>query len=145
MLRFTELSTPEDVDYFRFQARAGQVIVAEILSSQIDTVLGLFNRATGELLAADDDSGVGPLSRLEFTIPADGEYAIAVSSFPDFEFAGGGEGGVGRYVLDVRVQAPTTTTRLAMPTVDTPLADFRERFTLGVRHLDSLPVSDTGW
>ena len=145
VLWFTELSTPEDVDYFRFQARAGQVIVAEILSSQIDTVLGLFNRATGELLAADDDSGVGPLSRLEFTIPADGEYAIAVSSFPDFEFAGGGEGGVGRYVLDVRVQAPTTTTRLAVPTVDTPLADLRERFTLGVRHLDSLPVSDTGW
>ena len=36
----------------------------------------------------------------------DGEYAIAVSSFPDFEFDGGGEGGIGRYVLDVHVEPP---------------------------------------
>ena len=109
VLRFTELSSPEDVDFFRFQARAGQVIVAEVLSSQIDTVLGLFHRGTGQLLAVDDDSGVGPLSRLTFTIPVDGEYAIAVSSFPDFAFVGGGEGGIGRYVLDVRVQPPPPT------------------------------------
>jgi hypothetical protein len=118
VLRFTELSSPDDVDYFRFQARAGQVIVAQILTSQIDTVLGLFHRGTGQLLAADDDSGPGPLSRLTFTIPLDGEYAVAVSSFPDFEFDGGGEGGTGRYVLDVRVQPPppaATTTRLDAP------------------------------
>jgi hypothetical protein len=112
VLRFTELSSPDDVDFFRFQARAGQVIVAEILSSQIDTVIGLFDRSTGLVLATDDDSGAGALSRLTFTIPADGEYAIAVSSFPDFEFDGGGQGGSGRYVLDVRVQPPSTTMTL---------------------------------
>ncbi len=80
-------------------------------------MLGLFHRASGTLLAADDDSGPGTLSRLTFTIPVDGEYAIAVSSFPDFEFDGGGEGGIGRYVLDVRVPppAPPPTTRLEFP------------------------------
>ena len=104
--RFTEISDPDDVDFFRFQASAGQVITAEILSSQLDTVIGLFNRRTGELLAADDDSGAGILSRLVFTVPADGEYAIAVSTFPDFEFDGGGEG-AGRYVLSVTA-APAT-------------------------------------
>jgi hypothetical protein len=110
VIRFTELSNPDDVDYFRFHAKAGQVIVAEILSSQIDTVLGLYHRATGTLLDADDDSGAGSLSRIRFTIPVDGEYAVAVSSFPDFEFDGGGEGGIGRYVLDVHVEPPATPT-----------------------------------
>jgi hypothetical protein len=117
VLRFTELGNPDDVDFFRFKARAGEVIVAEILSSQIDTVLGLYHRASGTLLAADDDSGPGPLSRIRFRIPVDGEYAIAVSSFPDFEFDGGGEGGVGRYVLSIVVEPPpsTTTSRLEAP------------------------------
>ncbi len=116
VIRFTELSSPDDVDYFRFKARAGQVIVAEVLSSRIDTVLGLFHRASGTLLAADDDGGAGTLSRIRFTIPVDGEYAVAVSSFPDFEFDGGGEGGTGRYVLDIHVEPPTTaSSRLEPP------------------------------
>jgi hypothetical protein len=118
VLRFTELSTPDDVDFFRFEAKAGQVIVAEILTSQIDTVMGLYHRASGTLIAADDDSGAGSLSRIRFRIPVDGEYAIAVSSFPDFEFDGGGEGGVGRYVLDIQVEPPpppATTSLLRMP------------------------------
>jgi hypothetical protein len=110
VVRFTELSHPNDVDFFRFRAKAGQVIVAETLSGQIDTVLGLFHRASGTLLAADDDSGAGSLSRIRFTIPADGEYAVAVSSYPDFEFDGGGAGGIGRYVLDIHVEPPPPTT-----------------------------------
>ena len=69
------------------------------------------------LVAADDDSGPGTLSRIRFRIPVDGEYAVAVSSFPDFEFDGGGEGGIGRYVLDIHVEPPasTTTTQLELP------------------------------
>jgi hypothetical protein len=100
--RFTELKDENDVDFFRFRAKAGQVIVAETLSGQIDTILGLYNRGTGELLALDDDGGAGTLSRIVFEIPADGEYAVAVSTFPDADFDGGGSG-AGRYVLDVRV------------------------------------------
>jgi hypothetical protein len=103
--RFTEMGREGDVDFYKFDARAGDVIVAEILSGQLDTVLGLYNRATGELLAFDDDSGPGLLSRIQFTIPADGEYALAVSTYPDVEFEGIGTG-TGRYVLNVRKEAP---------------------------------------
>jgi hypothetical protein len=101
-------------EFGHYQNLAHTVVNGQILSSQIDTVLGLYHRATGTLLAADDDSGAGTLSRIRFRIPVDGEYAIAVSSFPDFEFDGGGEGGIGRYVLDVHVEPPAapTMTRL---------------------------------
>ncbi len=98
--RFTELSRPGDVDFFRFDAKAGDAVTAEILSSRMDTVLGLYNRSTGELLAFDDDAGAGVLSRIVFTIPANGEYAVAVSSFPDQLFRGEGTE-TGRYVLSV--------------------------------------------
>jgi hypothetical protein len=109
--RFTEIGDADDVDFFRFRAKAGDVITAEILSSQLDTVLGLYNRDTGALVAADDDGGAGRLSKLEFTVPADGEYAVAVSTYPDLEFDGGGEGS-GRYVLSVET-APTTVASAA--------------------------------
>jgi hypothetical protein len=142
VLRFTELSSPDDVDYFRFKAKAGQVIVAEVLSSQVDTVLGLFHRATGTLLAADDDGGAGSLSRLTFRIPVDGEYAIAVSSFPDFEFDGGGEGGVGRYVLDVHIQPPPPSlTRLESPVLrDGSVANVFAQVSAAVSLPGSRPV-----
>jgi hypothetical protein len=142
--RFTELNTPDDVDFFRFEAKAGEIIVAEILSSQIDTVLGLYHLASGTLLAADDDSGPGPLSRIRFRIPVDGEYAIAVSSFPDFEFDGGGEGGIGRYVLNVVVEPPTppTTSRLQDP-AGPAHAPLLETLTAAVMPRNSLPVDRT--
>jgi hypothetical protein len=98
--RFTEIGHDGDVDFYRFTAKQGEVVVAEILTSQLDTVLGIYNRDSGALLAVDDDSGPGPLSKITFTVPADGEYAVAVSTFPDFEFKGISTG-TGRYVLRV--------------------------------------------
>ena len=104
--RFTEIRPAGgDVDYFKIQnLKTGQTLVAETLSGQIDSVLGVFD-AAGNLLVADDDGGSGVLSRIEFKVPADGRYFIAVSTFPDFEFTGSGNTdptfGVGRYVLDV--------------------------------------------
>ncbi len=86
--RFTEIGSEGDVDFYKFDAKAGDVLVAEILSRQLDTVIGLFNRATGELIEVDDDDGPGLLVALQFTIPADGEYALAVSTFPDLLFEG---------------------------------------------------------
>jgi hypothetical protein len=74
-------------------------------------VLGVYNLTTGALLAVDDDSGAGPLSKITFTVPVDGEYAVAVSTFPDFEFKGAA-GGTGRYVLRVAPpSAPAVTTQ----------------------------------
>lgn len=103
--RFTEFGKPGDVDFFRFDAKAGDELSAEILAGQMDTVLALFNRATGELLAFDDDGGAGSLSRIVVTIPADGEYALAVSTFPDVRFSGAGAE-TGRYVLVVSATPP---------------------------------------
>jgi hypothetical protein len=97
---FTEIEPAgADVDYFRFDATGGQTLIAEILTGQLDTVVGLFD-ASGTLVAFDDDSGPGLLSRLVFGIPADGEYTLAVSTFPDTDFTGDGVGG-GRYVLNL--------------------------------------------
>jgi hypothetical protein len=107
--RFTRIGHDGDVDFYRFAAKKGQVVVAEILSSQLDTVLGFYNRRTGQLLAVDDDSGAGPLSKLTVTIPADGEYAVAVSTFPDFDFEGVSTG-TGRYVLSVGAPPPSPAT-----------------------------------
>ncbi len=95
-----------DVDYYRINGlKAGTTLVAEVLTGQIDSVVGVFNRATGALLAVDDDGGNGFLSRLVFPIPADGNYVVAVSTFPDFDFSGDGNTdarfGQGRYVLDM--------------------------------------------
>ncbi|TQV86078.1 carboxypeptidase regulatory-like domain-containing protein [Exilibacterium tricleocarpae] len=88
----------DDVDYYRFYARAGQSLVAEVLTGDIDSVAGLFD-SDGNLIAFDDDGGVGALSRLVAEIPANGLYSLAIGTFPDTDFSGDGNGN-GRYVLD---------------------------------------------
>ena len=105
--RFTEIRPAGgDVDYFRARnLKQGQTLIADLVSGQFDSVLGIFDSA-GNLLVVDDDSGVGFLSRIEFEIPADGTYFIAVSTFADFDFTGDGNTdpifGIGRYVIDVQ-------------------------------------------
>lgn len=104
---FTEISpAAADIDFFSFEATAGQYIIAEVTRGQIDSVLGLFN-SSGVLIAANDDSN-GLLSRLEGTLPADDTYTLAVTFCCDFDFDGvdAGQGlpfDEGRYVLDVQV------------------------------------------
>ncbi|HEX5691422.1 MAG TPA: PQQ-dependent sugar dehydrogenase, partial [Roseiflexaceae bacterium] len=49
-----------------------------------------FDRATGDLLIADDDGGDGLLSRILVQVPEDIEVAVAVSTFPDVGFTGAG-------------------------------------------------------
>jgi len=98
--RYTEIEpVGGDVDYFRFAAEAGDVLVAEVMSGQLDSVLGLFD-SIGTLVALDDDGGAGLLSRIQFMIPSSGYYYLGVSTFPDFGFTGAGFSG-GRYVLDI--------------------------------------------
>jgi hypothetical protein len=93
------LPAGDDVDYFEFSAVAGTSVVCEVTSGSLDSVLGIFDADNGNLLDTDDDGGAGLLSRLVFPVAADGNFAIAVSTFPDFDFSGDGSSG-GRYVLD---------------------------------------------
>lgn len=113
-----------DVDFYRFNADAGTTLVAEVLAGQIDSTMALYRltelpcerkrrgwwdwrndcrwnpQFDAELIAIDDDGGAGVLSRIVFPIDEEGSYAIAVSTFPDLEFTGGGNS-EGRFVLSL--------------------------------------------
>ncbi|HKQ97022.1 MAG TPA: pre-peptidase C-terminal domain-containing protein [Candidatus Polarisedimenticolia bacterium] len=86
-----------DVDFFKVTLTAGSTFTAELVSGGFDSLIGLFN-STGALVAADDDSGAGLLSKINYAVPADGTYYIAVTAFPDFGFTGAGGSG-GRFVM----------------------------------------------
>ena len=107
-----------DVDWYRFEGEAGTTVVAEVLTGQLDSVLGLYRLENAPCrspgcrydptrpveaipLIIDDDGGAGVLSRILFALEETGSYAIAVSTFPDFDFTGAG-GSAGRYVLSVQ-------------------------------------------
>jgi hypothetical protein len=98
--RFSEIE-PEggDVDYYLFRARAGDILVAEVVTGSLDSLIGLFDQ-TGTLLDIDDDGGAGLLSKISYPIPANGYYYLAVTTFADFDFEGEGSSG-GRYVLSL--------------------------------------------
>ncbi len=80
------------MDFFRFRAKAGEILAIETVPGResMDTYIGLFDSA-GNLLIADDDSGAGLLSRLLVVVPADGTYAVGVTTFGDAAFTGEGE------------------------------------------------------
>ena len=106
------LITPGDVDFYRFKAKAGDILLAETVpGSLLNTVIGLFqiapNGHDGTLVASNDDTTF-PFSRILRPIPADGEYAIAVSTAPDEGFVGAAGGDYGRYVLHVSTYRGTT-------------------------------------
>ena len=69
-----------DTDFFRFKAKAGQKFdvrcVARGIRSPLDSVLTI-HKADGGQIADNDDSG-GPDSDLNWTVPADGDYLVAV-------------------------------------------------------------------
>ena len=92
-----------DVDYYSFSASVGSTLLAEVTGGQLDSLIGLFLVDDEGLtpVAVDDDGGAGVLSRLAVTLPASGTYVLAVTTFGDADFSGGGLSG-GRYVLQVQ-------------------------------------------
>lgn len=103
------IGQPGDVDCFRFEGRAGEEIVAEILArrleSPLDSLLKLFD-ASGKQIAVNDDtedkaSGLNTHhadSYLRITLPADGAYCLQLG---DTQRKGGLE-----YAYRLRLSAP---------------------------------------
>jgi hypothetical protein len=122
---------PGDVDFYRFAATAGEIVVAERVSPnrfvtlQPDVLprilLGLFEGRPGGRLLATSSADTYPVARLIFTIPADGEYALAVSTAPDSGFTGIGEDG-GRYQLALNTYRGRALALDFLGTVEVPLA-----------------------
>ena len=77
------ISSPEDKDWFRFQAKKGEKlrfqVLARELRSPLDSVLSIRQAADNKYLQANDDQTQGiPDSRLDYEIPADGVYVLEI-------------------------------------------------------------------
>ena len=96
----------DDVDYYSFRVRAGDILAIEVVRGTLDSIVGVFDVDTGELIAADDDGGNGLLSRLLLQANSDLRLAVAVSTYPDVEFVGVGET-KGRYSLYINTYRGT--------------------------------------
>ncbi len=88
----------DDVDFYSFRVKAGDVLAIEVVRGNLDSIIGVFDADTGELLIADDDGGNGLLSRLLLQADEDLRLAVAVTTFPDVTFIGAGATN-GRYSL----------------------------------------------
>lgn len=69
----------EFVFYDLFGAEAGQTLYFYAESDEFDTMIVLGDLDFTEEFARDDDGGGGTNSALEFTIPEDGDYSIAIT------------------------------------------------------------------
>ena len=172
---FTALApSGEDIDFYLIDSPldAGSTLVAEIVTGQIDSVMGLYHcknlsvddkrygkhrghhhrrkprcdSEQAELVAFNDDSN-GLLSKIQFEIPEDGYYAIAVSYFGDTDFDGEdpGQGAPfdgGRYVLDAFVIEGSI---LALGDEDASEIDLGFDFTFQGQSYDTVFVNSNGF
>jgi len=93
---------PEDNSYFNsytFDGRAGQQVVIEMTSTDLDAYLILL-APDGTSIAQDDDSAGGTNSRLVATLPADGTYTILANTYS--------AGETGNYNLRIATEAGAT-------------------------------------
>ncbi|MDB4647253.1 hypothetical protein OAE38_01985, partial [Akkermansiaceae bacterium] len=77
------LSSKDDKDWFRFQAKKGEKLRFQVLARQLrsplDSVISIRQATDNKYLIANDDQTGGiPDSRLDYEIPADGEYVLEV-------------------------------------------------------------------
>jgi hypothetical protein len=83
---------PQAMDYYKFDARAGQKVtleaVARRLGSRLDPMFRVLGPDGRELAYSDDEEGIGADGRVRLTIPADGTYVVEIR---DIRYDGGGE------------------------------------------------------
>ena len=102
-----------DVDLYRVQLNAGNVIIASVdartIGSGLDSYLRLFD-SNGNELTNNDDTGSGLDSLIGFTAPTTGTYYIGVSSSgvtsynPSVEGSSSGPG-TGNYNININTSA----------------------------------------
>lgn len=113
------LSSADDRDWFRFQAKKGErlrfQVLARHLRSPLDSVISIRQAADNKYLVANDDQTGGiPDSRLDYEIPADGEYVLEVRD----QLKRGGPDFV--YRVEIQNRAPAISATLpAADRVDT--------------------------
>jgi hypothetical protein len=111
----------DDVDFYSFRVRAGDILAIEVVRGDIDSVIGVFDADTGQLLVTNDDGGNGLLSRLLLQASANLRLAVAVSTYPDLTFVGTGET-KGRYSLYINTYRGTPISIGDEDSVQVPLA-----------------------
>lgn len=74
------LPTNRPYHTWRFAGTAGQFVMIEMLSTDLDSHV-ILQDSSGTELAKNDDSGEGSNARLRYTLPATGEYRILANSF----------------------------------------------------------------
>ncbi len=122
-------STPgsPDIDFYRFTVPPNTPLTIDLEGaffggSLPDPFLGLFNSSC-VLLATDDDSGEGRNARLEFTVPADGIFIVAVTGCCDPDFQGGSIGSY-RLTISDNVAIRSIIGRLVDSVTGNPLTGF---------------------
>jgi hypothetical protein len=89
------LPTP-DIDFFRFSTTPGSIIAVDQEGQPTgkgtleNPLLGLFDSNCNFITLNDDSSNLN--SHLDITVPDDGVFIIAATTYPDFGFSGGGFG-----------------------------------------------------
>jgi hypothetical protein len=109
------LSEESQTDYFRFQAKKGETlrfqVLARHLRSPLDSVIAIRQAADNKYLAGnDDETGGTPDSRLDYQIPADGEYLISIR---DQLNRGGPE-----FTYRIEIQKRSPALSLSLPKAD---------------------------
>ncbi|MGW6276767.1 pre-peptidase C-terminal domain-containing protein [Kribbella sp. NPDC055071] len=80
-----------DFDFYKLTGKAADTVTVSTAGSPagLDTVVGVYD-AAGQLLASDDNGAGGLLSRLSYTLPANGDYFVLVA----------GQSGAGAFPVD---------------------------------------------
>jgi uncharacterized repeat protein (TIGR01451 family) len=81
------LSAGGDRDLFEVSGLGTMPVNIEVMAGAFDSILGLFD-ANGTLIATDDDSGAGLLSRFSSVRPDNGVVRFGITGYSDFGFTG---------------------------------------------------------